>query len=468
MTSLEAQQYIDSFINHELFLNQAQSRLFKLDRVMALLSLIGCPHERLKVIHVAGSKGKGSTCALTATILQKAGYRVGLYTSPHINNYKERIRILDHSISRIDGSPSEIFPDAIREEELCLALEEIKPAIEKIRCQKELGNLSFFEVFTVLALYYFHKKRVDFAVLETGLGGRLDATNVVSSLVCAITPISLEHMHLLGNTVAAIAREKAGIIKEGCPRVVVAVQEKEAERVIQERCQEFSIKPVMVGQDIRYESIAQGMEKQTFHINTQKKRYRYLQLGLLGRHQIVNAAVALGIIECLQEMGFPIPRRAITEGLRQTHWPLRFELIRRRPLIILDGAHNQASIQALVLTLREVLPDRRVTLIFGLSKDKERKAICRELTPVVHEIIVTKSNHPRAADFSESELGELFSNIPYVCTATVAQAVELAFQRTAKGDQKREDVIVITGSIFLASEARQHLLSSRKLEQCIS
>jgi len=286
MTFQEAQQYLDSFINHETHLGQVDPASFKTKRVKQLLEHLGCPHKDLKIIHVAGSKGKGSVCVLTASILQACGYKVGLYTSPHVNHYRERIRVLNpKSTPGVGLGCSDIFPDCISEEELCSTLAEMRPAVEKTRLQKGLETLTFFEVYTALALCYFQKQKTDFAVLETGLGGRLDATNAADSIVAAITPISLEHTKILGDTITKIAQEKAAIIKDHRQKVVIGIQDAGAEKVLEKRCREFAIDPIWVKDHVTCEAISKDIDQQMFHLTTPKMTYGHLQIPLLGKHQ---------------------------------------------------------------------------------------------------------------------------------------------------------------------------------------
>ena len=437
MTPFKTQEYLDSFINYELHLEKVSAPVFKLDRVKKLLNLLGDPQKKFKIIHIAGSKGKGSTCAFTAHILAKAGYRVGLYTSPHLNHYRERIRILENNRRAAAHSALEIFSDMISEKDLSRILAEIKPAIEKIRFHKTPGNLSFFEVLTVLALYYFRKKNVDFAVLETGLGGRFDATNAVSSLVCAITPISLEHTHILGNTLSQIAREKAAIIKPENKHVVIAPQEKEAGEIFARHCRNLNISPRWAGKEIKY---------------------RRLRPSLLGRHQIVNAAAAVGIIECLKDLGFVISSQSVRQGIQETFWPGRFEVIQERPFVILDGAHNLASVKAVVKTFQEIWPRKKAKLILGVSSDKNQKAICRGLNKIAESIVVTMAQHPRAADLDKKEIRVIFKRKEFVSTKNIKEALRFAFKKS-----KAKDVILVTGSLFVVSETRRYLKINRNI-----
>lgn len=452
MTFPEAQEYISSFFNFELSVVPYPDRsLFKLDRVRYLLDLLGNPQDQPRIIHVAGSKGKGSTCALTASVLRAAGYKVGLYTSPHLNNYRERIRVLDDSCAR-RAAEDDIFPDMISESDLCAALEVMKPCIERLSSEKALGDPSFFELFTALAFYYFRYKQVDWVVLETGMGGRLDATNVASSAVCVITPISLEHTQYLGDTVEQIALEKAAIIKDPCVKVVIALQEQAAQDVLEKRCAQFFIRPLRIGKDIKWQSLRQELLRQSVRIQSARQHYVDLELSLIGQHQAANAAVVCGVVDALLEMGCVISEQAVAAGFRDAFWPGRMEVISTNPLIVLDCAHNKASAMNLAESLRRIFPEKSATLVLGVSQDKDKAGICRELDPLTKKIIAAKADHPRAHWFTENEIKHLFPGKPFVRIADVGQAVEVACRDGAQGD-----IILIAGSVFLVSEARRYL-----------
>lgn len=449
MTFPEAQEYISFFFNFELSPAPHPDRcVFKLDRVRYLLDLLGNPQDQLKIIHVAGSKGKGSTCALTASVLRAAGYKVGLYTSPHLNNCRERIRVLGES-SACRAGEDDIFSDMISESDLCAMLEQIKPSIARLHDEKALGELSFFELFTALAFYYFCYKQVDWVVLETGMGGRLDATNVASSKICVITPISLEHTRYLGDTIAKIAGEKAAIIKDCCQKVILAPQEPAAREVFQGRCAQFSIRPVEVGRDIRYEIFREEPSGQMIRVAGTKQRYDDLELSLIGPHQAVNAAVVLGVIESLLEAGWVIPQEAVYAGFREVFWPGRLEIINKNPFVILDCAHNRSSARNLAESIVRIFPYKNVTLVLGVSEDKDRVGICGELNRIAGRVIATKADHPRAHGFSREELNVLFANKPSTCLSSVEEAL------ASIADSN--DIILITGSVFLVSEARRQL-----------
>ena len=405
---------------------------------------------------MAGSKGKGSTCALTASVLCAAGYKVGLYTSPHLNNCRERIRVLDplHPPS----ADEDIFPDMISEQELCAVLEAIKPCIARLQKETALGELSFFEIFTALAFYYFRYKQVDWVVLETGMGGRLDATNVAPSKICVITPISLEHTQYLGDTIAKIAGEKAAIIKDPLAKVVIAPQEPAARDVLEKRCAEFSIRPIWIGRDIRYKVLHTGTgpdlslrnrPRQIVRIQRTKQHYIDFELSLLGRHQAINAAVVLGIVETLRDMDYLVSREAVYAGLRDTFWPGRLEVIRKDPFIVLDCAHNRSSAKNLAESILRIFPHKNVTLVLGVGADKDRTGICAELNRIASRVIATKADHPRAHEFSREELNVFFANKPSTCLSSVEEAL------ASIADSP--DIILIAGSVFLVSEARRHL-----------
>lgn len=461
MTFPEAREYIASFINFEQRLPPRNLSVFKLERLRYLLDLLGNPQNNLKIIHVAGSKGKGSTCAMTASILCKAGYKIGLYTSPHLNDYRERIRVLEPSaVPPVQTNEEDIFPDMISEVELCATLEAMQPHIARLQDKEELGELSFFELFTALAFYYFNDKKVDWVVLETGMGGRLDATNVASTNICAITPISLEHTQYLGDTIAKIAAEKAAIIKDSRQKVIIAPQSSEARDVFEKRCAEFSIHPKWIGQDIRWEILREDLSGQLIRMTDAKEQYMDLSLPLRGRHQAMNAAVVLGIIEALRETGCVVPAQDVVEGFQEALWPGRFEIIQQNPFVVLDCAHNEASAMTLVESLRRIFPEGSVTVILGVSQDKDRVGICKELNRIAGRVIMTKADHPRSYEFTGEELTELFAGKVCLRAANIEQAIESAFLKAVP-----KEVILITGSVFLVGEARRYL-TLKKAHQC--
>ncbi len=463
MTYPEVIKYLNSFINYERIPRYPYKQSLKLERIKEFLHKLNDPQEDLKCIHIAGTKGKGSVCAFIASILREAGYKVGLYTSPHLSDFRERIRILSHQVTK---SPSHLldktFEGMILQEELADLVERLRPSIEKYNKNSKYGALSFFEVYTALTFEYFKEKGVDFAVLETGLGGRLDATNAVSSLVAAITPISFEHTRQLGSTLAEIAFEKAGIIKSHKPTksqahkliVITAPQEEEAMKVIRDRCKVQGAILYEIGRDITFQREEFCGDYQGFSINGEFGKLPSLKISLLGMHQVINAAVAVAVVLALSKFfKIRVGLEAIKSGLYNTIWPGRFEIVPQEPRLIFDGAQNAASAKALRETIVEIFPDKRVVLVLGISKDKDIAGVCKELCPLAKEIILTQADNPRAADVDR--IKQFISpqstvHSPQIFEAKrVKDAIELARER-AGGD----DLILVTGSLFLVGEAR--------------
>ncbi|MDD5166250.1 MAG: bifunctional folylpolyglutamate synthase/dihydrofolate synthase [Candidatus Omnitrophica bacterium] len=436
MTYPEAIQYLESFINYEKIPVYPYKESCKLERIKGFLETVGNPQDSLGCIHIAGTKGKGSTAAFIAYILAEAGYKTGLYTSPHLVDFRERIRILE-------GRPQDDFAGMILKEELAGLAEKMKPAIENYSRDSQHGELSFFEVYTALAYIYFKEKKADFVVLETGLGGRLDATNVVNSLVCVITPISYEHTQKLGSTLTEIATEKAGIIKDPCPlTVITAPQEDEVMRVIRNKCAETKARLCEVGKDITYQKTAQG-----FNIKGACAEYNDLKINLLGSHQLINASVSVASVEALRLCDVNVGIDAIRNGLYNTRWPGRCEIISRTPLVVLDGAQNVASSRALKEAVRENFRYQRLILVLGISKDKDIKGICDELYGLADVVILTKADNPRASE--PENLAGYFNGKAVHITNNIKEARAKAYSLN-----KKEDLILACGSLFVVGEFR--------------
>ena len=474
MTYPETTRYLESFINYEKIPAYPYKESLKLERIKNFLAAIDNPQNTLKCIHIAGTKGKGSTCAFVAYILRAAGYKVGLYTSPHLSDFRERIRVLNRKpevslrlcSGRVNQKPQKDFEGMISKNELTGLVEKLKPAIEKYNKNSKYGPLSFFEVYTTLAFIYFKEKKVDFAVLETGLGGRLDATNVVQPLVAAITPISYEHTQKLGNTLREIATEKAGIIKTPNLTVISAPQEEEAAQVIRNRCKEAGVRLYEVGTDIKYQKA-----EDKFSVKGIFDEYPDLKIRLLGSYQLVNATVAVGIVEALKFYDFDVDIAAIRQGLYNTLWPGRCEVIHKDPLVVLDGAQNIASSGVLKQAIRENfsakdarLPPayrtgedgqgyacggkyKKLILVLGISSDKDLKGICAQLYGLADEIVLTKANNPRATP--PEILAEYFNGKKVYVTNNVKEARE-----KTKDIAKKKDLILVTGSLFVVGEFR--------------
>ncbi len=433
MTYNEAIRYLEQFVNYEKEASYDYKRLFKLDRMRRLASILGDPQDSVKSIHIAGTKGKGSTSAIIHSILKEAGFSTGLYTSPHLVSPRERIRIGDRIIGKEDIAGLMVI---------------LKKAVEKLGAD----NPTLFEVYTMLAYLYFKEKKADFAVYETGLGGRLDATNILRPLVSAITPVSYEHMDKLGKTILEIATEKAGIIKDGSI-CVVAPQEEEALEIISSICKEKSARRILVGKDIKFKELAFSDTEEVFCVSGPFNDYPSLEMPLLGEHQVVNAATAVGVIEALELCGVAIDGKAVKRGLRKVKWPGRLEVISKKPSVVLDGAQNRASACALAAALKRAFVYKKLVLVLGVSKDKDIKGILDELLPISDKIVLTKANVlERAAD--PSAIKELIKSKRKNIYLT--KSVEEALGR-AKSIASKDDLMLVTGSLFVVGEARKIL-----------
>jgi dihydrofolate synthase/folylpolyglutamate synthase len=408
-----------------------------LERITSLLEQFGNPHLELKVIHVAGTNGKGSICKYISSILQKAGYGVGLYLSPHVERFSERIVINNQEISQEDFA--------------CL-VSQIRPVVEAM--EKQDNSPTFFEIVTALAFLHFKKCSVDYAVVEVGLGGRFDATNVVHPLVSVITNISLEHTDILGKDIGLIASEKAGIIKDHVPVVCGAAQDA---RVVIEQVASQRNAPVTWIDHTMWTRKSSERGYQEFIVQGSLKDYT-VQTSMLGRHQGENIALAIAVIEQLQMGGVYLTDSEIQDGIKAATHPGRMEIISTDPLILLDGAHNPSGMSMLVKTVQEDFSNHRRVVVLGVLKDKDLKTILSTIMPVSDVIIVTKSRNPRAAD--PLVLKETITSLDVNKTVFVEDSIPLAIDH-AKRIAKKMDLICVTGSLFTVGEARGYLLHSK-------
>ena len=436
--------YLYSFIDYSLQKTFRYSpEKFDLGRMRAFMAALGDPQFEYPVIHVAGTKGKGSVSALCASALQASGYRVGLYSSPHLQDFVERIQV--------DGQP---MPHT----DLVSLVEEIKPYVAAS------PEITTFEITTALAFLHFARQEVGAAVVEVGLGGRLDATNVCDPLLTVITSISYDHTDLLGETLAEIAGEKAGIIKPGIP-VVVSPQLAEAGKVLEQIAAERAAPLIQVGRDYLFEPLSRSLQNQNLRVwqisegspleeesvpgEKVEGEPVNLTIPLLGSHQVENAATAYATLQVASENGLLVDEPGIRQGFESVHWPARFEIMRHDPPVIIDSAHNRDSAQKLRLTLEDYYPASAVVLVFGASEDKDIPGMFAELLPVVRQVVATKSTHPRAIDPEKLvEMAENFDR-PVVATASVEEAIVEAEKMAAGGA-----IILVTGSIFVAAAAR--------------
>ena len=411
---------------------------YDLSRMEALLSRLDDPHLGIPTVHIAGTKGKGSTAAMCASVLSQQGYRTGLFTSPHLHSFRERICL--------DGLP-------VSEETFAALVDEVWPALDWISAHEEYGGVSVFEALSAMAFRHF-RKEADFQVLEVGLGGRLDTTNLVTPDVCAITSLSLDHTAILGDTIERIASEKGGIIKPGA-KVVASPQSLEAMAVIESICEEKGTELIRVGTDLTWSPGPRNLEGQDVNVRGRLGNYE-LHTPLLGEHQLENAATAVGALEVLMDKGFEISSRAFENGMSRLSWACRMEVLRTAPLVVCDGAHNPYSAARLRDSLPAYFNYGSVILVVGVSQDKNLEGIVAELAglsrPLGKEgrVIVTRSRHPRASPPGALAHAFLTHHIKALEVEGVDSAIEMALELA-----DADDLVLATGSLFVAAEARE-------------
>lgn len=400
-----------------------------LETINFLMQGLGNPQNRFSSIHIAGTNGKGSIAAMLSSVLSKSGFRVGLYTSPHLRRFNERIQINGEPISD---------EKAIR----------VAETVQKIYTRS--APPTFFECVTAMALYHFATEGVDWAVLETGMGGRLDATNCVRPNLCIISNIHLDHQEYLGQTLESIAREKAGIIKEGCP-VITGVRQKKPLSVIQDIAQKKSAPLYRLGKDFRVRRNGDG----SFNYLGLDHRWSSIRVGLKGDHQVQNASLVIAAVELLKRNGVTIPDAAIVDGLASTVWPGRLEIISKNPTILLDGAHNTSGIHALNKFLSTEFGQRPKIFVVGIMADKPCSAMLNRLSPMADHLILTRPRNSRSAD--PKALYNLISQktdkrIDIIFN--LKQAIDRALE-----EAEADHLICITGSLFTVGEAREYLIN---------
>jgi len=425
-------EYLYTFVDYSLVRNFRNSpETFDLGRMRSLAQAMGNPQEQYPIIHVAGTKGKGSVSALCASALREASYRVGLYTSPHLDDFAERIQFNGQPISHADL---------------------VKLVDEQRSILQSIPRVTFFEITTALAFLYFARQKATAAVIEVGLGGRLDATNICRPRVAVITSLSYDHMALLGNTLSEIAGEKAGIIKDGVP-VILSPQKEEARRVVERVAREHNAELIQVGRDYQFLALSHSLDGQTLQVwrasNTGKVKSIELEIPLLGAHQVENAATAYTTLQVARQQGIQITEEQIKEGFRQASWPGRFEVLRQYPPVVVDCAHNQDSAEKLRMTVDDYFPAKPMVLVFGASEDKDITGMFNELIPRSNQVILVKSYHPRAAD--PEKLASLVQQYgkPVQIIPEVTEALDEALRLGTDGR-----LVLVTGSIFVAAGVR--------------
>lgn len=411
------------------------SDTFSLDRMELLLKKLNNPHKKIRTVHIAGTKGKGSTATMLAAMLQACGYRVGLYTSPHICELRERIRINGDMITQIA---------------LTRLICRIEPFVEKMGKNKP----TFFEIFTALAFRHFADQKIDIAVVECGLGGRLDSTNVLSPDVVGLTSISLDHTHQLGNTIDKIATEKAGIFKRNTPAISVP-QTPEAKKALRKVAKQSHANLMFTGEDIEFSYRVESSRRDGCHaricLSTPRSHFDHLPVPLHGEHQAVNCGLALALLDQLKLRGMKIDDAKAKIGLAGVYVPGRMEMINENPRIIVDGAHNADSIAALIRAVGQHIPYDSMVMIFGCAADKDIPAMIDQISKGADKVIFTKAaDNNRAAE--PKELAEIYEE----CSGRVAQVADNLCDavRTAHSAVSREDLICICGSFYLVGEAK--------------
>jgi len=415
---------------------------FGLEAISRILTELGRPHERYDTVIVAGTNGKGSTCAMLASIFQHAGYRTGLFTSPHLVRVNERMRWNGQEVS---------------DEDFAAAFTAVASAVDRLVKLKDLEKPpSFFEFLTATAFQYFAQAGARFVVLEVGMGGRLDATNVTDPRVALITNIDFDHMEFLGSTLAAIAAEKAGIIKPHRP-VISGVEDIEAAAAIRRRAEECGAELLELKSLARITKVRSDHGRYSFDLTLGEERYAGLTCPLLGKFQVKNTAAAVAVAWRLEAEGFEISRRSVLQGLRTAIWPGRLEPIHQRPLVLLDGGHNPGAAREIAEFIREELRGRRVRLVYASMRDKAIREICESLFPLSEEVYLTHPEHARAAAPEEVLAALQTRPVGLQIESEPVRALEKACSASSP-----DDVVLVVGSLFLVGAIKK-AQSERKL-----
>jgi dihydrofolate synthase / folylpolyglutamate synthase len=444
----QAKEFLLQTIDYEkLTQYKYNSSTFDLKRMEEMMAFVGNPHRKRRCVHITGTKGKGSTSIIVAAVLKELGLKTGLFTSPHLIHLGERMKVNDRMISQT------MFVELINR---------LKPYIDKIMLKNPTLMPTFFEIVTAIAFLYFERKKVDMSVLEVGMGGRLDSTNIILPEISVITPIGYDHTDRLGHTLDRIAYEKAGIIKEGVP-VVSSIQEPEALSVILKTCKEKNARLYLVGRDILINNIKvtkrNGVYGTECEIQTWKNKYKNIFLPLIGRHQVENCAAAIGALEVLSENSvIKTNNEMVINALAKVKCPARIEVISKSPLIVLDTAHTVSSMKILRESIKENLSFKKLIVVIGLSADKDIAGILREIACATDDLILTRTGNPREANPEQMAVtAKRFYHKKPMVIEEIDEALKEA-ERIAKQD----DLICITGSFFLAGKVKE-ILNKKKI-----
>jgi len=424
--------YVDYSLKHSSELAKAE---FNLDRMRDLMRLLGDPQDRYKVIHITGTKGKGSTAAMCASGLRAAGFKVGLYTSPHLLEYTERIQVDNQPISKRD---------------LVDLVDRVRPLLDQV------PRITTFEITTALSFLYFANQAVDWAVVEVGLGGRLDATNIVHPQVSVITTVSYDHTAVLGDTLAQIATEKGGIIKPGKP-VVIGPQKSESLNILLKLAERSGSQAYFVPQILHAIPLKSGLDGQSFIVQgkfSNQSIQQEIHLPLLGNHQVENALIAFTTLLCA---GLTEPS-LIAFGFSKVDWQCRFEIAQSDPMLIFDSAHNEDAFSRLAETIRAYLPGKKIVLILGVSEDKHLVEMIAQLSDLIQTLIITRADHPRALSVDDISMKLGRQSFPMLSFPTVDKALPAALELGTKNG----NIVISAGSMFVTAEAKRFWLESRK------
>jgi dihydrofolate synthase/folylpolyglutamate synthase len=413
--------------------DETLSYLFNLERfgikldlsnITAILRRLGNPQEKFPSVHIAGTNGKGSVAAMLHSILCEVGYKTGIYTSPHLVDFRERIRVGQELIEK----------------------DFILDFVQKLIDEIDQRGYTFFEVTTAMAFEYLASKKVDLAIVEVGLGGRLDATNLITPLISIITNIGLEHTKQLGNVIPQIANEKAGIVKRDVP-TITGVEQPEAFEAIRAVCAQRKSELIRVQDSSSYSLSDSSIYGSLFNFSSNSFGYHDLELNLAGEHQIRNAVTALTAVQKLAELGWRVDEESIRSGLRKVNWRARLEVFGTKPLVLLDVAHNPPGMKALMQTLGQLFPEKRIVFVFGVMEDKDHKTMLEEICKKAEFLVLTKPKYKRAAEPDDLKEMVIKMHIPFEIVPEIKQAYQFALKRA-----QTDDIICLTGSHFTVGE----------------